>query len=73
MTRSQMCSLSCASEALYFARAERIAIRPHSEHSFSATSSLLSTCESMMNTPCGMLAELGVMGDDEPADAFAAA
>ena len=48
MTLSQMCSLSFSSCALYLANVLRIAIRPHSEHSFSATRSLASVGPSMM-------------------------
>lgn len=50
MTRSQMCSLSSTSFVRYRARADRMAIRPHSEHSFRATSSFVSVAWSMMNS-----------------------
>lgn len=59
MTRSQICSLSSVSTALYVARVLRIAILPHSEHSFSATSSLERVGGSMMKRWALGLAEVG--------------
>ncbi len=50
ITLSQICSLSLSSTALYRASVVRIAIRPHSEHSFSATRSFVSVGWSMMNS-----------------------
>lgn len=50
MTRSQMCSLSCSSCALYRASAVRIATRPHSEHSFNAMSNFCKILEEMTNS-----------------------
>ena len=41
-TLSQICSLSLSSTALYRANVVKIAIRPHSEHSLSATSKRVS-------------------------------
>lgn len=50
ITLSQICSLSETSVALYRANVDRIAILPHSEHSFNATSSLVKVGPSMMKS-----------------------
>lgn len=55
MTLSQMCSASFSSVVLYRANEFKIAILPHSVHSFKAMSSLDRTAESMMKSvsrPC---------------------
>ena len=49
-TRSQMCSLSCSSDVSYRPRAFKTTTRPHSEHSFRATRSLLRTVFVITNT-----------------------
>lgn len=48
ITLSQICSLSFSSFVLYLAKVVRMAIRPHSEHSFKATRSLVRVAGSMM-------------------------
>lgn len=48
ITRSQICSASFSSSALYLATAPRIAIRPHSVHSPRAINSRERVCESRM-------------------------
>jgi 2-keto-3-deoxy-galactonokinase len=59
-----MCSLSATSSALYFASVERMAILPHSEHSFRATRSLDSVAASMMNKVLDGLVLGSEVGED---------
>ena len=66
ITLSQICSLSETSVALYRANVDRIAILPHSEHSFNATSSFVKVGPSMMKSDWFGRADGG--GEERPGE-----
>ena len=66
MTLSQICSASAVSCALYRAKVDKMAILPHSEHSFKATRSLARVGPSIMNIDLSGRADGG--GEERPGE-----